>query len=1189
MALVPGSGAILKPIFNKSFGIKEIVVEDGGSGYVSSQPPILQIQNCGIPTQPAVLWPIINDISGKIVHVRVLEPGKGYDPLRLVITALQDSVDLDLSVDITKIPVSNSYSLTSFSFSNPPILTVKTNNLPDPAPSGMYPGMGDILVQHYHHSIYYRGGKEVPARVYEAVAPGQIGIMVNGTPIMAPFIGGGYGNAPALFDFDTTKFGFHPKDEYSGHVDNDGLYTYHDARFLPAWREDDSVSELGPYFSNSGFSGDHLRHPDGHSKILGLSYDGYPIYGPYGYSNPLHPNGGNTLDSGLTLDNDNNQLSGPANQIAWKRIASSYRYKEGVEVDGNRPEIIDTTLPQETVYISVGVDNTEGKATGVFYVNGVEQTYINIERGRTYIFDQNDPTNEDYGLEGSAIRQHHFMISETENGTHSGGSHYEKGVTYWLDGLQVSMQQYTLNMASANDRYCRFDVPIDAPDRLYYWCHNHVNKGNRMNVEGYPMGSFVQDYIWDETVGDLDSHNGRFCVTPDFPSGTYAYFLTTDLNNVPSYPYCIGKTYLSEPNLYGDPTPTIREDTPSGAKAEALLSSTGQISYVKMVSSGDGYFGPAEVKVLGGGGEGAQLVPVTQSITGLSIISAGREYASSPKLIFQGGGGLGAKGVATIDTTGVVTNIVVDNPGRFYTEPPFVYISGGGGRGAKARAVIDQGEIVDIVITDPGSGYAQPPTVIFTKLVNVKRTTRNRASFNSVTFFLLGLVKSLSDTDTTIVLNSTDSLPGSGTVLINRELIRYTSKSGNRLLDCSRGTNFRYDQRVVLDTIQNTPDGVSTYDFNVGDRIVRRIENENNKVAKVYDWNPRTRELFLTFEVDELAFIDAGRADVEENIVAFDAGLPNSANQSYPPHTILYLEGDSGKSITALTNPITVLENVAFEDNDENEDPENPGTFLGDGIPDLLNAGTDFENQIKLDGGLYNSLYGLEETQGGQNTTLLQVGDQIKDASIPFKFATISTAGGLDGGVPHQAVIKMYLDINHSNLQNFVVGETVEGDQSLVRAVVKDWDAENGILTVVDTIPYDTGNPAIGDGGIFYTFSQRSSIVEIRVVAPGLDYTAPPTVSIEASGDIQATAVAVMTAAGDQVASITVTGAGYGYKKELIGSTLHPTVTITNDPGDSSGSGAVGEIVLGGERVVGGQASWRIKKIEYDVLVRDNN
>ena len=41
---------------------------------------------------------------------------------------------------------------------------------------------------------------------------------------------------------------------------------------------------------------------------------------------------------------------------------------------------------------------------------------------------------------------------------------------------------------------------------------------------------FVEDFTWIESTKDssLDRNNGRFCVTPDFPNGTYAYFATID-------------------------------------------------------------------------------------------------------------------------------------------------------------------------------------------------------------------------------------------------------------------------------------------------------------------------------------------------------------------------------------------------------------------------------------------------------------------------------------------------------------------------------------------------------------------------------------------------------------------------------------------------------------------------------------
>jgi len=59
----------------------------------------------------------------------------------------------------------------------------------------------------------------------------------------------------------------------------------------------------------------------------------------------------------------------------------------------------------------------------------------------------------------------------------------------------------------------------------------------------YPLGSYLEDYEYVRGLGDLDEYNGRWCVTPEYPEGTYAYFVTTDSNNTPQYPYNIGLQY----------------------------------------------------------------------------------------------------------------------------------------------------------------------------------------------------------------------------------------------------------------------------------------------------------------------------------------------------------------------------------------------------------------------------------------------------------------------------------------------------------------------------------------------------------------------------------------------------------------------------------------------------------------------
>ena len=47
---------------------------------------------------------------------------------------------------------------------------------------------------------------------------------------------------------------------------------------------------------------------------------------------------------------------------------------------------------------------------------------------------------------------------------------------------------------------------------------------------------------------DLDELNGRWCVTPEFPNGTFAYFTTINADGTPVYPYNMGRRYHGYPN-----------------------------------------------------------------------------------------------------------------------------------------------------------------------------------------------------------------------------------------------------------------------------------------------------------------------------------------------------------------------------------------------------------------------------------------------------------------------------------------------------------------------------------------------------------------------------------------------------------------------------------------------------------------
>ena len=87
----------------------------------------------------------------------------------------------------------------------------------------------------------------------------------------------------------------------------------------------------------------------------------------------------------------------------------------------------------------------------------------------------------------------------------------------------------------------------------------------------YLLGHYIEDFDYRgdlspaQTQGvdfDLNEQNVRFCVTPEFPAGTWAYFTTINADNSPAYPYTTGRQYFGTPTGGGTNATTMNADTP---------------------------------------------------------------------------------------------------------------------------------------------------------------------------------------------------------------------------------------------------------------------------------------------------------------------------------------------------------------------------------------------------------------------------------------------------------------------------------------------------------------------------------------------------------------------------------------------------------------------------------------------------
>jgi uncharacterized protein (TIGR03437 family) len=87
----------------------------------------------------------------------------------------------------------------------------------------------------------------------------------------------------------------------------------------------------------------------------------------------------------------------------------------------------------------------------------------------------------------------------------------------------------------------------------------------------FPLGRYADDFDYTAGSGDLDQYNGRFAVTPDYPNGTYAYFVTINADGTPAFPYIFNLQYYGTAS--GGSAQTVASDATDYFNSGALTAS----------------------------------------------------------------------------------------------------------------------------------------------------------------------------------------------------------------------------------------------------------------------------------------------------------------------------------------------------------------------------------------------------------------------------------------------------------------------------------------------------------------------------------------------------------------------------------------------------------------------------------------
>ncbi len=185
-----------------------------------------------------------------------------------------------------------------------------------------------------------------------------------------------------------------------------------------------------------------------------------------------------------------------------------------------------------------------------------------------------------------------------------------------------------------------------------------ISRSNGPALTDYPAGFFIEDYEYQEGYGDLDEYNGRFAVTPEYPYGVYAYYITVSDNPVtnplspftnrrePIFPYIVGDTYNSKLLQYNNKFTSTQDYFP-----EDLLRNTEKYNleeYSGVAASAKKKVSIAKIKNTQKG-----------SVDSVKIVEGGSNYNVGDKLTFDNSNtdGFGSFGKVT-ELVGVAATVV---------------------------------------------------------------------------------------------------------------------------------------------------------------------------------------------------------------------------------------------------------------------------------------------------------------------------------------------------------------------------------------------------------------------------------------------------------------------------------------------------------------------------------------------------
>jgi hypothetical protein len=155
---------------------------------------------------------------------------------------------------------------------------------------------------------------------------------------------------------------------------------------------------------------------------------------------------------------------------------------------------------------------------------------------------------DDCGGHPTNLGQYHNHVNPVCLYSYNSSSSHSPIIGWAFDGYPV---YGPFGYTSANDSSSAIKRMMtgyslrDITTRTSYWNGTELTSAEYGPAVSstYYLGYFIEDYGYSSSGADLDEYNGRWCVTPDYPSGIYAYFVPTTSAGEYTFPYSLATYY----------------------------------------------------------------------------------------------------------------------------------------------------------------------------------------------------------------------------------------------------------------------------------------------------------------------------------------------------------------------------------------------------------------------------------------------------------------------------------------------------------------------------------------------------------------------------------------------------------------------------------------------------------------------